>query len=104
MPLWQDWAPLNEKHIISCCRKESGDINARHDMVVNVLLNNIMIKRKLITREQKWEDRKMVRSENDEITIWTEHWRSDEWMSKGRVPGVKLKSDLVWLMRENGGQ
>ena len=46
----------------------------------------------------------MVREGNDEITIGTEHWRSDEWKEKGRVPGVKLKLDLVWLRREPGGE
>ena len=45
----------------------------------------------------------MVRSPNDEITIGTEHWRSDEWKEKGRVAGAKLKPDMVWLRRENGG-
>ena len=44
-------AQLTAKHIISCCRKVSGEINARHDMVVNILLNNILIKRGLITHE-----------------------------------------------------
>ena len=46
----------------------------------------------------------MVRTANDEITIGTEHWRTDEWKSKGRVAGAKLKPDLVWLRREDGGQ
>ena len=70
--------PLNAKHIVSCCRKVSAEINNRHDVVVNILLNNILIQRGLISHEQKWDDRKMVRSKNDEITIGTEHWRSDE--------------------------
>ena len=39
----------------------------------------------------------MVRTPTDEITIGTEHWRSDEWKRKGRVAGAKLKPDLVWL-------
>ena len=34
--------------------------------------------------------------------IGTEHWRSDEWKEKGRVPGAKRKPDLVWLMRKTG--
>ena len=96
--------PLNSKHIVSCCKKVSGEINARHDIIVNILLNNILRQRRLITHEQKWEDRKMVRTDTDEITIGTEHWRSDEWKAKGRVPGAKLKPDLVWLRREEGGQ
>ena len=70
--------PLNAKHIISCCRKVAGEINARHDIVVNILLNNILKQRVLITHEQKWDDRKMVRTTQDEITIGTEHWRSEE--------------------------
>ena len=95
---------LLAKHIISCCMKVAGEINARHDIVVNILLNNILVRRKLITHEQNWDDRKMVRTETDEITIGTEHWRSDEWKEKGRVAGAKLKPDLVWLRREKGGQ
>ena len=46
----------------------------------------------------------MVRTARDEITIGTEHWRSDEWKKKGRVTGARLKPDLVWLRREPGGQ
>ena len=95
--------PLNSKHIVSCCRKVSAEINARHEVVVNILLNNILIQRGLVSHEQKWEDRKMVRSSRDEITIGTEHWRSDEWRGKGRIAGAKLKPDLVWLRREDGG-
>ena len=49
---------LNAKHIISCCKRVSGEITARHDIVVNILLNNILVQRGLITREQKWDDRK----------------------------------------------
>ena len=75
--------PLNAKHIVSCCRKVSDEINNRHDVVVNILLNNILVQRGLIAHEQRWEDRKMVKSRNDEITIGTEHWRSDEWKEKG---------------------
>ena len=93
--------PLNARHIIGSCRRVSTAINARHDSVVNIILNNILIQRGLISREQEWEDRKMVRSAKDEITIGTEHWRSDEWKEKGRVPGAKLKPDLVWLRRDS---
>ena len=46
----------------------------------------------------------MVRTARDEITIGTEHWRSEEWKEKGRVPGAKLKPDLVWLWRDSGDQ
>ena len=28
---------------VSCCMKVSAEINARHDIVVNVLLNNILV-------------------------------------------------------------
>ena len=96
--------PLNAKHIISCCRRVTREINTRHDLVVNILLNNILIQRGLIAHEQKWEDRKMVRSSTDEITIGTEHWRSDEWKTQGRVAGAKLKPDLVWLRRDSGDE
>ena len=34
---------LNAKHIISCCKRVSGEINARQDIVVNVLINNVPI-------------------------------------------------------------
>ena len=95
---------LTARHIISCCRKVSGEINARHDIVVNILLNNILIQRGLITHEQRWEERKMVRTANDEITIGTEHWRSDECKQRGRVAGAKLKPDLVWLRCDSGAQ
>ena len=54
--------PLNAKHIVSCCRKVSGEINTRHDIVLDVLLNNIRIKKVLISHEQRWEDRKTVRT------------------------------------------
>ena len=46
---------LNRKHIISRCKKVSGDINSRHDIVVNILLINILIQRRLVSHEQKWE-------------------------------------------------
>mgnify|MGYP004554314851 CR=1 FL=1 len=95
---------LNAKHIISCCKKVNGEINARHDIIVNILLNNILKQRGLITHEQRWEDRKMVRTPKDEITIGTEHWRSEVWKAKGRIEGAKLKPDLVWLRRDAGGQ
>ena len=99
----QTGLPLNSKHIISCCRKVAGEINARHDMVVNILLNNILLQRKLVTREQRWEDRKMVRTKTDEITVGTEHWRSEDMKGKGRVAGTKLKPDLVWLSKDSEG-
>ena len=82
----------------------SGEINTRHDIVVNILLNNILLQRGLIAREQKWEDQKMVRTDSNEITIGTEHWRSDEWKGQGRVAGAKLKPDIVWLRRDTGDQ
>ena len=87
-------ALLNAKHIIGCCKKVNAEINARHDIIVNILLNNILKQRGLITHEQKWEDRKMVRTTSDEIIIGTEHWVSDDWRVRGRVAGAKLKPDL----------
>ena len=95
---------LNGNHIISCCKKVSCETNERHDIVVNILLNNILVQRGLITHEQRWEDRKTVRTASDEITVGTEHCRSDEWKGKGRVAGARLKPDLVWLRRDSGGQ
>ena len=96
-------AHLNARHIISCCKKVSGEINTRHDIVVNILLNNILVQRGLTANEQRWDERKMVRSSRDEITVGTEHWVSDEWKRKGRVAGAKLKPDLVWLRRDAAG-
>ena len=104
MLVQQDRGPVERKHIVSCCKRVTGEINTRHDLVVNILLNNILVQRGLITHEQRWEDRKTVRTPRDEITIGTEHWRSDEWKEKGHVPGAKLKPDLVWLRRDAGGQ
>ena len=95
--------PLNAKLIVSCC-KASGEINTRHDIVVNILLNNILVQRGLISHEQNWEDRKTVRTAHDEITTGTEHRRSDELKEKGRVSGARLRPDLVWLRRVSGGQ
>ena len=74
--------PLNAKHTIRCCMRMSGEIITRHGIVLNVLLNNILIQRGLISNEQKWEDRKTVRSARDEITVGIEHWVSDEWKEK----------------------
>ena len=38
---------------MSCCKKVSAEINSRHDIVVNILLNNILVQRGLITHEQR---------------------------------------------------
>ena len=95
---------MNAKHIISCCKKVYGEINARHDIVVDILLNNILVRRGLTTHEQKWDDRKTVRARTDEITVGTEYWRSEEWKQRGRVVGAKLKPDLAWLRRDSGDQ
>ena len=46
----------------------------------------------------------MVLTVNDEITVGTEHWSAEKWKEKGRVPGAKLKPDLVWLLRDSGDQ
>ena len=104
MLVQQDLADSERKAFISCCRKVSAEINARHDLVVNILLNNILVQRGFVSHEQKWEDRKTVRTPNDEIAIGTEHPRSDEWNAKGRVAGARLKPDLVWLRRDAEGR
>ena len=95
---------LNAKHIISSCKKVASEINSRHDIVVNILLNNILVRRGLITNEQKWEGMKTIRTSNDEIAVGTEHQRSEEWKEKDRVIGARLKPDLVWLRRDQGCQ
>ena len=61
---------------------------------MNILLNNILVQRGLVSHEQRWEDRKMVRAAGDEITIGTEHWRSDEWKDRGRVAGPNSNRTL----------
>ena len=96
--------PLNAKHKISYWKRVSAEINARHDIVVNILLNNTLILRGLTTHGQKWEDRKTIRTAKDEITVGTEHPRSDEWSGGGRVRGARLKPDLVWLSCDSGGK
>ena len=48
------------KHAVSCGRKVSSEINTRHDIVVNIVLNNILRQRGLASHEQKWEERKMI--------------------------------------------
>ena len=45
---------LNTKHIVSCCRKVTAEINVRHDTVVNILLDNIIVWRGLISHELEW--------------------------------------------------
>ena len=60
-------AQVNARHIISCCRKVSAEINIRHDLVLNILLNNILVQRGLVTHEQRWADRKMVRTVDSEF-------------------------------------
>ena len=104
---WKCWwskirLPLNAKNIISCCKRVSGEINARHDTVLNIVLNNILVQRGLPSNEQKWDERKTVRTPRDEVTIGTEHLRSDERRGRGRVAGAKLKPDLVRLRCDAG--
>ena len=53
---------LNVKHIVSCCKQVRGEITACHDLDVNILLNNILDQRGLVSHEQKWEDRNTVRT------------------------------------------
>ena len=73
---------LNANQIISCCKGVTGEINGRLDNVGNVLVNNILVQRWIIVQEQKCDDRKTVRTAQDEITVGTEHKRSDEWKRK----------------------
>ena len=93
---------MNAKHIINRYKKVASEINSRHDIVVNILLNNILFQRGLISHEQKLEEMKTIRTASDEITVGTEHPRSDEWKERGRVIGARLKPDLVWLRRDQG--
>ena len=76
---------LNAKHIVSCCKKVSAEINARHDIIVNILLNDILTQRIDFQRTEVGgqEDGETAR---DEITIGTKHWRSDEWKEKTGSP------------------
>ena len=34
---------LNSKHIVSCCKNVSGEINTRNDNIVHIILNNILV-------------------------------------------------------------
>ena len=34
---------FNAKHIVSCCRKVSSEFKARHDTVLNILPNKILV-------------------------------------------------------------
>ena len=92
MLVQQGWVAPERKNVISCYKKVSGEISARHDIVVNIL-NIILVQRGLVSNEQKWDEMKTVRMANEEITIVTEHQRSDEWKEKGRVAGARLKPD-----------
>ena len=46
--------PLNAKHIVSSCKKMSGDINNRHDTVVNILLNTSSSREVLSATSRGW--------------------------------------------------
>ena len=95
---------LNAKHITRKSKKVACEICAGQDIIVNIIMNNILVQRGLVSQEQKWEDRKTVRTPRDEITVGTEHVRSEEWANKGRVAGSRLKPDLAWLRRDAGGE
>ena len=69
---------------------------------MNILLNNILLQMGLVSHEQKWEDQKTVKTAKDEISVGTEHWKTEEWKEKGRVTVAKLRPDLVWLRRDSG--
>ena len=75
---------LNAKHIIGYCRKASGEINARHDTVVNVLLNNILRKRGLVVHERKWEEWEMVRT----AQIRSPSGQNTGGLKRGKAKGV----------------
>ena len=45
----------------------------------------------------------MVRTKTDEITVGTEHWRSEGMKGTGRIAGTKPKPDLVWLSKDSEG-
>lgn len=66
MPVQQIRTAAELQSYISCCKRVSGEINDRHDIIVNISLNNILIQRGLVTREQRREDRKMVKTAHDE--------------------------------------
>ena len=72
------WVQLNAKRIISSCKNVASEINSRHDTVVNILPNIILKQRGLISHEQRWDEMKTNRTANAEITVGTEHPRSDE--------------------------
>ena len=94
--------PLNAKHIVSVCRKVSAEIIARHDTVLNILLNNDLKQRGLIDQEQRWEDRKTVRTPRDEIPSRPSTY--GPMSGRGRVRGARLRPDLVWLRGDMDGQ
>ena len=52
--------PLNAKHIVSCCKMVSSEINARHDGVVNILLNSILVQ-SVDPNEEMWEEMKTMK-------------------------------------------
>ena len=95
-------AQLNAKHFVSCYEKVNAEINARHDIVGNILVNNIPIQRGLISYVPRWEDLMTVRTDKDEITVGTEHQLSEEWNEQCQVTGVKMRPDLVWVRRDFG--
>ena len=92
--------PLNAKHIVSCCKRESFEISARQN-IVTFLLNNILIQRGLIAHEQVGRP-----EDGEDPQRRYHHWnralsvRGVEWQSLGS----KLKPDLVWLRRDSDGQ
>ena len=73
---------LKAKHITCWCKKVSGEINARQDIVVNIIFNKILVQRGMVANEQKWDERNLVNAVRDEITVGTEHRMSDEWRGK----------------------
>ena len=57
-------------------------INPWHNTIVNILLNNVLKRRGLISHEQKWEDSKIVKTSRGKLTVGTEHLWSEEWRIK----------------------
>ena len=85
---------LYDRNIISSCKKSEWRDFISHGIAVNILLNNILVQRGFVTNEQKWEDRKIVRTAKDEISVGTEHWRSEEMKDNWLISGIKQRQDL----------
>ena len=103
MMVQQGWAAAERLARRELRQESIVDIIAHHDIAVNDLFNNILVQRGEINHEQKWEERKTVRTAHDEITVGIDHLRSRNWNEKGRVRGARLRPDLVLLRLYSGG-